>query len=164
MKITENAPPKYKLQYLNPPHLYHSILIAQSKHTHYSYICIISYLSICTTFRQVQISEVPNAMLFCYPLRDKHSGLTISSCNYTLPCHCRCTPLAQSCSCGMHLQGAPWWEAHMWGACPWLLLWATPTSTALRPSTTASSIWDGCHVQALWGLSFLMLRLSDIYS
>lgn len=131
MKITENAPSNYKLQYLNPPHLYHSILIAQSKHTHYSSICIISYLSICIAFRQVHTSEVPNAMLFCYPT----STVASQSLAVTAPSHGTGTEL--------FLWNAPAGSSVVKGShvgCTSLAPALSYTHTTLRPSTTASSI------------------------
>lgn len=121
-------------------------------------ICIIYYISICITFRQVQISEVTNATLFCC------SSVTTRVASQSL------AVITPSHAAGREQllwnipEGALWWEAHTWGARPWLLPWATPTSTALRLPNTASSVQDGCHVQTLCGLSFLMLRLSDMYS
>lgn len=152
MKITENARPKYKLQYLNPPHLYHSILIAQSKHTHYSYICIISYLSICTTFRQVQISEVPNAMLFCYSsetsivasqslpvITPSHATADAFHWHRAVPVECICRELrGERLTCGVHVPGSCS-ELH-----PPLLPWGLPPQPALSGMDVMCRLCGGC--------------------
>lgn len=57
MKITENAP--FESSSSVP-------FLLLRVNSHFLSVCIICYLSFCTIFRQVEISEVPHATLFCY--------------------------------------------------------------------------------------------------